>query len=97
MDAQAQLQEKDNNIIILLTVKPNQTKFRITRAKDKLMVCLKSKPEKNKANTELVNMLKKAFKKPVSIISGQKTKTKKIVVENTQLDEAIRILEKYTD
>ncbi len=87
--------EKNNNIIISLSVKTQQPKQEIIITKNRFVVCLKSKPEKNKANTELVNILKKEFKQPAIIISGQKSKTKKVLVENTNMNEAIIVLKKH--
>ncbi|MCK5474579.1 MAG: DUF167 domain-containing protein [Candidatus Aenigmarchaeota archaeon] len=87
--------EKNNNIIISLTVKTQQLKQKIIITKNRFVVCLKSKPEKNKANAELVNILKKEFKRSAIIISGQKSKIKKVLVENTNMDEAIIVLKKH--
>lgn len=42
---------------------------------------LKSPPEKNKANNELLKLLKKKFKKEPVILKGKTSKTKLILLE----------------
>jgi len=45
-----------------------------------LLIDVKNKPEKNKANKEIIKMLKKFFKNEVKIISGLKQKNKIIEI-----------------
>ena len=75
------IQQKDKNIIISVTVKTNQPKTNIQFKENKIYVYLKSTPQKNKANIELVKIFTKVLKRPVILISGQKSKTKRIAVE----------------
>jgi uncharacterized protein (TIGR00251 family) len=52
---------------------------------EEITVCIKSKPERGKANKELVEMLASYFrvsKNRVHIISGLKTTKKQVQIEN---------------
>ena len=73
--------ENSNNFLITVKVKPNSPKFSIN-VKDKIIIHCKSPPEKNKANLEIMKELKKLFKKDVEIVSGSKTRNKKILIHN---------------
>jgi uncharacterized protein (TIGR00251 family) len=61
-------------------VKPNSPKFSI-EAGDRIIINCKSKPEGNKANTEIVRELEKLFKREVKIIKGLKSKKKVILID----------------
>ncbi len=63
---------------IKIKVKPNSKEQSIEKKEDFYIVRLKSSPENNKANLELIKFLKKHFKKDVKIKSGF-TSRKKIV------------------
>jgi len=67
---------------IKIKVKPNSKKSEITKiSKTEYQVSLKSPPENNKANIELIKLMKKHLKKEVKIKSGLKSKNKTIKVE----------------
>lgn len=64
---------------IKVFVKTNSKKQKIQKTgEDTYNIYLKSLPIENKANIELIKLLKKQFKKEVKIISG-KTNNKKII------------------
>jgi len=66
-------------MILNITVKPNSGKQKIIEDNERgLIVFLKSAPENNKANIELVRFLKKHYKKNVKIKSGLTSKKKVI-------------------
>jgi len=61
---------------------PNSSKLEIKKIqKDNYEVWIKEKPQDNKANFELIKMLKKHFKKPVKIKSGFTSRKKIVEVE----------------
>ncbi len=68
------------NDIIEVRAKPNSSKSEIIFQEDKILVFLKSIPDDNKANEELVKLFKKQLKLKVEIISGFKSKNKKLIV-----------------
>ena len=57
-------------------VKPGSGKQEIIKKDDYYLVCLKSKAEDNKANIELLKLMKKKFKKDFEIIKGAKSREK---------------------
>ena len=58
-------------------VKPNSGKQEVIKISDiEYQVNLKSSPEDNKANIELLKFLKKHFKKQPKIITGKTSKNK---------------------
>jgi hypothetical protein len=82
-------------MIIEVKVKPNSPKFSIN-IKDKIIIHCKSPPEKNKANLEIIKELRKLFKKDIEIISGLKSKNKKILIHNISENQMNEILkQKY--
>lgn len=73
------------NKTIKIKVKPNSGKQEIIENSDGnatgCLVYLKSAPENNKANLELIKVLEKHFKKKIKIKSGFTSKNKLIEVE----------------
>lgn len=61
---------------IKIKVKPNSGEQSIEQKEDFYIVKLKSAPENNKANLELVKLLRKYFKKQVKIKSGFSSRDK---------------------
>ena len=64
---------------IELKVKPNSGKSEIVR-KEGYIAFLKSPPENNKANIELLKLAKKYFQSEVRIVSGFTSKNKVIEI-----------------
>lgn len=67
---------------IKIKVKSNQPKNDIIFKDDYYEVFVKERPEKGKANLEIINMFKKKFKKNVRIVSGFTNKEKILFVED---------------
>ncbi len=67
-------------MIIKVKVKPNSGKQEVEKIDGGYLVHLKKIPEDNKANIELIKLLKKHFKKNIKIIKGLKSKDKMIEV-----------------
>ena len=61
--------------IILIKVKTNSPQPRIAEEKGNIVVYVKSKPENNKANIEVIKLFSKIYKN-VRIIKGFKNKNK---------------------
>ncbi|MDP3992539.1 MAG: DUF167 domain-containing protein [Nanoarchaeota archaeon] len=66
---------------IKVRVKPNSGKQEIVKTEEGYSIYLKSVPEKNRANIELIKMLEKHFKKNARIKSGLTSKNKIIEIE----------------
>ena len=67
---------------IKIKVKPNSLRSEILEEDGKYIAYLKSSPVNNKANVELLKLLKKFFKGDVKIKSGFTSKNKIIEVED---------------
>jgi len=73
-----------NNNLLKLKVIPNSSQTKLIEENSQLKLYLKSVPEKDKANKELVKFFKKEFDLRVEIKSGMKSREK-----------MLRILGKY--
>lgn len=75
------------NKIIKIKVKPNSGEQEIVENEnsDGYVVNLKSAPENNKANTELIKLLEKYFKKKIKIKSGFTSRNKLIEVQEDEI------------
>jgi len=67
-------------MIIKIKVKPHSGKQEVIKEGKMYNVFLKSIPENNKANIELIKMLKRYFKKEVKIKSGFTSRDKTVEV-----------------
>jgi len=68
------------NCQIELRVTPHSSRTELIEEEDKLKLYLKSVPEKNKANQELIKFFKKEFNLKVQIKSGMKSRDKVLVI-----------------
>ncbi len=88
----------DTNFIIKLNVRTNCKSQKVVNNGDFLTIFLKSKPIQNKANKELINLIKKRLNissNQIQIISGSKRQDKLIklyFLENIKEQEIIRKL-----
>ncbi|MBS3170356.1 DUF167 domain-containing protein [Candidatus Woesearchaeota archaeon] len=64
-----------------IKVKTGSGKSEIVRKEEGYVAFLKSPPEHNKANLELIKLAKKQFQSEVRIVSGLKSKTKIIEID----------------
>lgn len=65
---------------ITLKVKPNSNKNKIIEKGEIWKVNIKSPPQDNKANVELIKFLRKELKKEVRLIRGFKSKEKVVEI-----------------
>jgi uncharacterized protein (TIGR00251 family) len=65
-------------MIVEVAVVPKSGSFRITQKDGKLKIFLKSAPEDNKANFELITQLEKKLGCNVRLVSGAKSRHKKL-------------------
>lgn len=70
-------------MIINIKVVPNSKNQEIKKINsERYIINLKQSPENNKANFELIKLLKSHFNKNIKIIRGLKSKNKIIEIEN---------------
>jgi len=67
-------------MLINAAVKTRQKRFSIEKHGNNWKISVKSEPENNKANMEIIKELSKAYKS-VKIVKGLKSKNKKILLE----------------
>ena len=76
----------EKELVFNLSVVPNSKDFAIVsfdRQKNLLKIKAKSKPQKGNANKEIEQKTKELFKAKTRIISGLKSRHKKLLVEKT--------------
>jgi len=79
--------KSEDNFFLHTKIKPNSKNQRIIDNNDYLIIFLRSKPVKNKANNELINLLKKTLNispNQIKIISGLKSSRKIIKLTYTE-------------
>ncbi|MBS3086851.1 DUF167 domain-containing protein [Candidatus Pacearchaeota archaeon] len=67
-------------MMIKVKVKPSSGKQSIEKKGGFYLINVKSKPENNKANIEVIKLLERYFKKPVKIKSGLTSRNKVIEI-----------------
>ena len=84
------LTETEKGIILNLKLVPNSSFSKIVDYTDEyIRVKISSPPIENKANKELINFCSKLLdvnKSKLEIVSGEKSKLKKILIKDTKLD-----------
>lgn len=87
--------DTENGCIFSVKVRTSRPKTRILDVSDRFVtVELRSEPKENRANLELASFLGKVLGREVRIVSGHKTKMKKVFVYGMKSKEcALRLLE----
>ena len=70
-------------MMLEIFVIPNSKKFKIENKKGRIKIYVKSEPENNMANHELIKELSRLTGKPVQLLSGVRSKLKRIEVDLT--------------
>ena len=87
-----------NGICLLVKVIPKSNKTEIIKIeKDLLKIKINKPQDKQKANLKLIKFLAKifkTFKENIEII-GKKSKTKRIIIKNINIEEADRFLKEH--
>lgn len=79
-------------ILLKAQVKPQSRSFRI-QVDDELVIFCKESPIEGEVNRELVKELSKTFRRKVEIVSGFRSKTKRILIEDAIEEEVLQVLE----
>lgn len=85
--------------LLYLNIKPNTKKLSIIEDGQFLTINLLSKPVKNKANKELISVIREKLNLPssqIKIVSGLKSTNKVIKIEFLKKTNEIEIIEKLT-
>ena len=84
------------DVIIDIEVQPGSSRQGIVgfnQWRGKLQVAVKAEAEKGKANHAVCKVLSKIFSSPVTVVSGNTSRSKKIQIEGLSTNEIISILE----
>lgn len=75
--------------LIRVKVRPQQGRFRVVSVEDSFVkINLKSAPENNRANEELVKELSRIFSTTASLVSGKKSKLKTVYLKGVSPEQA---------
>jgi len=86
------LQETGQGTVINIHVRPNSGQFQVRIEDDDLVVCCRESPVKGRANRELTKELSKLFKRRVEIVSGFRSKNKRILIKDADGEEVNMVL-----
>jgi len=73
-------------------VRPNSRQFQVRIEDDDLIVCCRESPVKGRTNRELIKELSKLFKRRVEIVSGVRSKNKRILIKDADAEEVNMVL-----
>lgn len=76
-----------------VSVRTCQQKFRLVEKGGRILAHVTSEPRMNRANTELVKEIQNIFQRPVFLVSGAKSSSKKLKIGNINAETAMQILE----
>ncbi len=82
-----------SGVLLHVSVRTCQKEFRLVEKGGRILAHVASEPERDRANKGLVNGPKNIFNQPVFLVSGAKSKTKKLKIENITAETAMQILE----
>ena len=86
------LRETARGTLIEIYVKPRSEQFTIEVEEGELLVFCRAAPVKGKVNRELTKELSRLFKRRVQILSGFRSRQKKLLIENARTQEVSEIL-----
>jgi uncharacterized protein (TIGR00251 family) len=86
------LRETAQGTLIDIHVKPQSKQFKIEVEEDELLVFCRESPVKGRVNRELTKELSRIFKRKVLILSGFRSRQKRLLIENARTQEVSKIL-----
>ena len=86
------LEETTQGTLIEIYVKPQSKQFKMEVEEDELLVFCRESPVKGRVNRELTKELSTLFKRRVQILSGFRSKQKRLLIENASIQEVSDIL-----
>ena len=86
------LQETAQGTLIEIHVKPQSRQFKIEVEEDELLVFCRESPVKGRVNRALIKELSRLFKRRVQILSGFRSRQKRLLIENASTQEVSDIL-----
>ena len=91
------MKETDEGVILNLEINPSskRRKLEYDRWKDVIKVSVKSPPVKGKANRELLEFLKELFKRDVTILKGEKSTKKVVLIKDAKINDVLVVLKNF--
>lgn len=89
------LEQRGDDVLLTLKVSPNSGYFEIVGVnpwRNHLEVKVSSEARKGKANRELMSELESILGKPIELFSGVKSREKKVIVEDSTVEEVKGVL-----
>jgi uncharacterized protein (TIGR00251 family) len=90
--AGVKIRETKDGTIIEVFVKPRSAKFETVMANDEILVLCTEDPVRGKVNKELVKGLSRLFHSKVEVVSGFKSKQKRLLILSVGKSEVERLL-----
>jgi len=87
-----ELQETPQGTTMIIFVKPHSRQFEVKIEDDAVVVCCREAPVKGRVNRELTKELARFFKRRVEILSGLRSRQKKILIADINPEEVRDIL-----
>lgn len=90
------LKEKGDRVLLNVRVKAGSQKFEIGNVnpwRNHLKIRVGSRPERGKANRELLEELESILERDVRIVAGKRSEEKKLLIENITRKEVVRKLD----
>ena len=87
------IQEDANGVCVMVRINTQSGRFRIYKKSDRLVVDIKNRPEKGKANAEIAAKMGKMLGKDVGIVKGFKSRDKTILIRNVSKEEFLGFLD----
>ncbi len=79
--------EGKEGVILEVKVIPGSRRREVKKSNGILICRLESEPTRGKANEELIKTLRKIFSREIEIISGKKSRRKRILIRGASLEE----------
>ena len=86
------LQETEQGVVLDVYVKPNSKQFKIELDEDELVVSCREAPVKGKVNKELLKQFSRLFGQRVELVSGFKSRQKRLLISGIEVEEVEQIL-----
>ncbi len=87
-----ELRETPQGVTLIIFVKPNFRQFQVKIEDDEIVVCCREAPVKGRVNRELTKELARLFKRRVEILSGFRSRQKKVLIADINPEEVKHIL-----
>lgn len=80
-----------DGVVLKVHVKPRSRSFRI-QVNDELVIFCRQPPVEGKVNRELIKEFSKIFRRKIEIVSGFRSRTKNILIEDATVEEVLKTL-----